>query len=284
MADGKCVYPNCDSGDTNALDLCTPHDKQYSEFCLRHGVEMPRDEWLEEEIIDMTSNDDNTELARRETFIQPAASMEQMIDAFKSYQLLRDRIGEPSDFQQIPSREGPRSFPKKSFVRKVQRYFGLSCEIIRDEPLRDSDGTITAWLATVKASHTGTGSSQQGDGTCSMLEKNENQRTEHNIRAHAVTRAKNRAVMDLVGFGETTADELGSIDPAPARQSQQTRQPKRYSAPLGPPAANGEGNGEGKMCEIHNKKFFKSGKMPKEAHPIVNEAGDTIGWCDRPED
>ena len=281
MADNKCVYPHCTSTDTNALDLCTPHDKRYDEFCARHGVEMPRNEWLEEEIIDMViNNEEATELARRETFIQPATTIDTMVAAFAAYQSLRDKIGIPSDFQQIRGSGGTRSFPKKSFVRKVQKYFGLNCAIIRDEPLRDGSGEITAWLVTVKASHEATGSFQEGDGTCSLSEKAENQRTEHNIRAHAVTRAKNRAVMDLVGFGEVTADELGSIDP-PARQPQQTRQPKRHSAPLGPPAANGEGNDD--RCPIHDVPWHHTEAMKSRGIPKGHQLEDKT-WCNKTED
>ncbi len=40
----------------------------------------------------------------------------------------------------------------------------------------------------------------------------ESQATLHNIRSHAITRAKNRAISDLVGFGEVSADELPPRD------------------------------------------------------------------------
>lgn len=46
----------------------------------------------------------------------------------------------------------------------------------------------------------------------------DSQATIHNIRSHAHTRAKNRAIADLVGFGEVSADELpqGAADEPPA--------------------------------------------------------------------
>lgn len=40
----------------------------------------------------------------------------------------------------------------------------------------------------------------------------DSQATLHNIRSHAITRAKNRAISDLVGFGEVSADELPPQD------------------------------------------------------------------------
>ena len=47
-----------------------------------------------------------------------------------------------------------------------------------------------------------------GDGSCAHSEKYGNSGTEHNVRSHAHTRAKNRAIADMVAFGEVTADEL----------------------------------------------------------------------------
>jgi hypothetical protein len=46
-----------------------------------------------------------------------------------------------------------------------------------------------------------------GTGTCSSNEKGLI-KTEHNTRAIAETRAKNRAIADLCAFGETTAEEI----------------------------------------------------------------------------
>src|SRR5690606_30751692 len=57
-----------------------------------------------------------------------------------------------------------------------------------------------------------TGAYQDADGSCSFDEKVEKQRTIHNIRAHAITRAKNKAILDLVGFGEVSAEEINGAE------------------------------------------------------------------------
>jgi hypothetical protein len=157
----------------------------------------------------------DAEIVPSTRMITPAGSIEDAIYQFELYQELRKRIGTAGDFQQI----GEKHHPKKSFVRKVQRFFNVSCEIIQDEPLRDADGTIIAWLARARAVHLGTGAYQEGDGACAFEEKTardplkEKQlRTIHNIRAHAITRAKNRAILDLVGFGEVSAEEINIED------------------------------------------------------------------------
>jgi len=148
--------------------------------------------------------------------IMPAGTVEQALEAFKQYQELKHRLGTAEDFQRI----GDKTHPKKSFVRKVQRFFNVSCEIIQDEPLYDKNGKIIAWLAKARATHLATGAYQEADGSCGFEEKNEKQRTIHNIRAHAITRAKNRAILDLVGFGEVSAEEINEREYI----AQQTRQ------------------------------------------------------------
>jgi len=154
--------------------------------------------------------------------ILPAGTVDQAVQAFAAYQELKHRLAGPEDFQVIAGKQ----FPKKSFVRKVQRFFALSCELLRDEPLRDGEGNIIGWLATARAVHLPTGAYQDADGSCSMAEKAPGQRTIHNIRAHAITRAKNRAILDLVGFGDVSAEEL-----APEGADDTAYAPRTQSAP-----------------------------------------------------
>ena len=52
------------------------------------------------------------------------------------------------------------------------------------------------------------GAFADGDGACMVSEKHGKSGTVHNVRSHAHTRAFNRAVSNLVGFGEVSADEL----------------------------------------------------------------------------
>jgi len=140
--------------------------------------------------------------------ITPAGSIDDAVQQFKLYQQLKERLATEDDFQPIAGKK----HPKKSFVRKVQRFFNISCELLRDEPLKDKDGKVIAWIATARAIHLPTGAYQDADGSCSFDEKVEKQRTIHNIRAHAITRAKNRAILDLVGFGEVSAEEINGAE------------------------------------------------------------------------
>ena len=107
-----------------------------------------------------------------------------------------------------------KQFRKKSYWRAVSTAFRLSVEIVSDAEYVDENGG-RHWLATAKATAPD-GRSATGDGSCSASEKTDRNgkptkmATLHNIRAHACTRAKNRAISDLVGFGEVSAEELGA--------------------------------------------------------------------------
>jgi hypothetical protein len=54
--------------------------------------------------------------------------------------------------------------------------------------------------------------------------------TVHNVRAHAVTRAKNRAISDLVAFGEVSAEELPDSERKKYEDGQDDRQTRQRAA------------------------------------------------------
>jgi hypothetical protein len=100
-----------------------------------------------------------------------------------------------------------KKFRKKSYWRGIARAFNVSCEVVSVERIEDVDDW--GYVVTVRATLLN-GSLSDGDGACMASEKpGAGQATVHNVRSHAVTRAKNRAISDLVGFGEVSADELG---------------------------------------------------------------------------
>lgn len=135
--------------------------------------------------------------------VLPAMSIDEALRQWDQYQALKTKVGQPDDFQNIKGK----MHPKKSFVRKAQRFFSVSCAITRDEPWRD-EGKVIGWTCSVRATHQASGLYQEADGSCEFSEKASGQATLHNVRAHALTRAKNRAILDLVGFGEVSAEEI----------------------------------------------------------------------------
>lgn len=135
-----------------------------------------------------------------QAIVMPAVSPEEALGAWKKYQDLRNKIIAPEDKQQIAGKE----FLKKSYWRKLTRFFNLSVEILKE--WKEVENEVTTYFVTARATAPN-GAFQDGDGACDTSEKGL-PKTPHNARAIAVTRAKNRAISDLVGGGEVSAEEV----------------------------------------------------------------------------
>jgi hypothetical protein len=167
-----------------------------------------------------------------------------MSSAFRAYQALQHTLDEAMP-DQLLRLEG-RIFRKKGYWRAVGTAFNLTIELVDER--REIHGTFEdghdnfGWLAVYRAT-TPTGRSAIGDGACFALEKAARreankwaklpwQATEHNVRSHAHTRAFNRAVSSLVGFGEVSAEELErEDDERPEAMPATTSLPPDSSAP-----------------------------------------------------
>lgn len=166
-----------------------------------------------------------TELARRdrtEEVLKPVDAGD-LLASFQAYQELLPRLLTPGDYQQA---ERGKRFVKKSGWRKIARAFRLNCEVVRLDVERDSDGMPVRASAVVRATAPN-GDFQEGDGHCSIHESRftgrgsdqARKKAENDLPATAVTRAKNRAISDLVGMGEVSAEEAGAYtqeEPQPA--------------------------------------------------------------------
>jgi hypothetical protein len=136
---------------------------------------------------------------------------EEVKDAMKAYQETVAATLAPSDWQ---SAGGGQKFVKKSGWRKIAKAFGLSVTRVDDGVERDEEGNpVRAW-AVYRAAHPN-GQTQDGDGYCSIDESRFSrgggrQKVENDLRATATTRAKNRAISDLVGMGEVSAEEVAA--------------------------------------------------------------------------
>jgi len=133
----------------------------------------------------------------------PVFSGEQMADAFVAYRRLQTTLDRamPEAIMKIQGR----LFRKKIYWRAVRTAFNLSVTMTTER--RDEHGEDWGWLVTYRAAAPN-GKAADGDGACYASEKpGRGQATEHNVRSHAHTRAFNRAVSNLVGFGEVSAEE-----------------------------------------------------------------------------
>jgi hypothetical protein len=172
---------------------------------------------------------------------------------------------------------GDKQFRKKGYWRAVAVAFNLTVEPMSErrevnsnfEDGRENFGYVVTYRAMAPGGRIAT-----GDGACFAVEKSRKfkcphperegstrslhwphetcpdfdpnfswraispEATEHNVRSHAHTRAFNRAVSNLVGFGEVSAEEIDREDSAEPRsagnghtaQARSVQPPQRKSA------------------------------------------------------
>jgi len=156
---------------------------------------------------------DNNELLPEKVqtqIIKPLVSPDEALHAFNEYQALKKKLRGEGDFVEFRDKKGnKREAPTKQWRTKLTRFFGISVEIIKEEVEYLQDGTFI-YKATARAKAPN-GLYVDGDGTCWSKTKESKDAVKdiyHLTRSHAITRAKNRAVLELVGFGEVSAEEI----------------------------------------------------------------------------
>jgi hypothetical protein len=131
--------------------------------------------------------------------------------AWREFQALKAQLLEPHDYQEIQGR----TFVKKSGYRKLAAAFGVSLTCI-DEVREDITGGWL-WRITVQASAPN-GRHADGVAICASNERRMSH-PEHDTYSTAYTRAANRAIADLIGGGEVSAEEMDGAQPQPRPRS-----------------------------------------------------------------
>jgi hypothetical protein len=156
----------------------------------------------------------------------------EMTQALTAYRDLQRALDQAMP-DQIMNLDG-KPFRKKGYWRAIAVAFNLTVEPITER--REVIGAFDdgrenfGWHVTYRAT-TPHGRTATGDGSCFAIEKARRrdgadpwaelpkQASEHNVRSHAHTRAYNRAISNLVGFGEVSAEEVDreAAGPTPVR-------------------------------------------------------------------
>lgn len=169
------------------------------------------------------------------TIVQPADNIDAVVDLYDRFDEIKERLLEDEDIQII---QGNKHVTKSGW-RKIATAFNLSIDVVNKE--KDvTDGvvtwrvearatapngkTATSWSACASNESNHMASFKQGkekaqerddvfsvDGKYRRLKK-PREVNEHNILSTAETRAKNRAISDLVGGGEVSSEEIGKED------------------------------------------------------------------------
>lgn len=180
--------------------------------------------------------------------LRPADSLDAIAEAFKQYQAVCERILTKDDYQLYEGK--PRK--KKSAWRKLATAFNVSTQIMDKEVLREGRNVIMAEVR-VRAFTPG-GRQAEAIASCDITEKccasarsqkchksawkghyccqagcdgrKHWSHPDHDVISTAQTRATNRAIADLIGCGEVSAEELADDSgPANGPQSPKPTQP-----------------------------------------------------------
>jgi len=128
--------------------------------------------------------------------------VDQALQEWEAYQKITSKMLDETDYQDIKGK----AYKKKSAWRKYARAFNISDEIIEKEIIKNDKGRVIEASFLVKAILPN-GRYAEGWGNCSRWEGNK-AHPNHDIPTTAHTRAKNRAIADLIGAGEVSAEEI----------------------------------------------------------------------------
>lgn len=191
----------------------------------------------------------------------PAVTAAQMVAGLEAYRELQKSLDKAMP-DQIMDLDG-KPFRKKGYWRAISLAFNLTVEMVSEERKVGGfflDGRENfGWVVSYRATHPMTSRTDSGDGACFAVEKARRFKclhperegskrtlhfphstcpdfdpnfqwrtlpgdaTEHNVRSHAHTRAFNRAVSNLVGFGEVSAEEVDRDEHQPGADAAAAR-------------------------------------------------------------
>ena len=219
-------------------------------------------------------NKPTTELAVVEaTDVIAAPSADELESNVRRYQDMQktlDRLMPDQIVETGTNADGsPKLFRRKGYWKAIAQGFNLNVALVSEER-QDHDDDF-GYCVTYKASDPRTGRFADGDGACFASEKAQRRGgiggTEHNVRAHAHTRATNRAVSNLVAFGEVSAEELETTDRSAPRQRAVARTATPNAAPSRPKPTLEDHDGPEKITEVKATAVWKNGTT---VHKIVS--------------
>lgn len=156
--------------------------------------------------------------------VAPLVSVEEAKAQWQTYQKLAGALLDASDYQTYRDRGEEKRFKKKSAWRKFATFYGFKVEISDVRighkhnaetcarvliPGESECGCPTQYARVLARVTAPNGRFSDGIGVCSIGEKNRVfTKPDHEIPATAHTRAANRAIADLMGVGEDSAEEV----------------------------------------------------------------------------
>lgn len=218
----------------------------------------------EPQVIDGEFVDDERAVTVRPdapVLVSMPVSVNQAVAEFREYLRLTNELLDDSDYQRI----GNKRFKKKSAWRKYARAFNISDAVTFEDIVRAEDGWPLYARIRVRATAPN-GRTEESDQEAHLSERccpariglpcrqarydnhfccddscNPRQHWSHpgDIPATALTRAKNRAIADLIGAGEVSAEEMPADAPDDAPEQRRPSRPPQprpaQNRPVGSP-------------------------------------------------
>lgn len=133
--------------------------------------------------------------------VKPIVKIQDALSDLKSFEQMKSKLLSNSDYQPIQGK----NFIKKSGWRKLALVFNISDQVVEKTRENKPNGSFV-WTFRVRATAPN-GRFTESVGSCDSAERKFTH-AEHDVLATAHTRAKSRAISDLIGAGEITAEEL----------------------------------------------------------------------------
>jgi len=158
------------------------------------------------------------------TSVVPRPNIEGTIAAMKAFEELKQKVLNADDSVVIQGKP----YIKRSGWQKIAMALGISTEIVSIKREQIGDVWIVEVIARAK---TPLGRVSENVAVCDSIEfrKGALQDTLHNIESKATTRAIDRAISNLVGGGQVTAEEILQGPEVEIREAQDTKETHKES-------------------------------------------------------
>jgi hypothetical protein len=135
------------------------------------------------------------------SIVKPSIRTQDAMADLRSFEELKSKLLTEKDYQVISGK----NFIKKSGWRKLALVFNISDQIVESTRTVRENGSFV-WNLRVRATAPN-GRFTEAVGACDSLER-KFAHPEHDVYATGHTRSKSRAISDLIGAGEISAEEM----------------------------------------------------------------------------
>lgn len=146
--------------------------------------------------------------------VVPLQDIDQIKSSWGRFQAIKKEVVDAGDIQEVERNGEKKAYIKKSGWRKIQVAYGLRVEILDKERMLIDYGEVKGvmWNVTARATAP-SGACATAIGSCNSMERGGKgvsafAHGESDMLMTAQTRATSRAISDVVGSGEVSAEEM----------------------------------------------------------------------------